>query len=390
MQHKFSMIVKLGSCYFISNKGKTMKIYDDSQLDYCDVLLCPQESDILSRSEVQVLREYSFKWHPRTLTATGLVAANMATTGTFETAREMQKQHLLCALHKHYSTEELIAFLTENKKEFHSNDLLFISSGVSDSDFAKVSAIMDTGLIDRICIDIANGYTPCLTAYIRKVRAAWPKALIMAGNVVTGDVCKKIVQSGADIVKVGIGPGSVCTTRKLTGVGRPQFSTVVECAAAAHEAGGMLCADGGCTVPGDICKSFCAGADFIMLGGMLAGHQESGGELCSKTFRTNELENTSAKNPSFRLEEKQFKTFYGMSSAYAQEKFYGGLKKYRASEGKVVELPFRGPLEPTLLHILGGLRSCMTYIGAHRLQDMPSQAIFYRVSRQLNTVFGNE
>jgi len=367
-----------------------MKIYDDNQLDYCDVLLCPQESSIYSRSEVQVLRDYSFKWYPHVITATGLVAANMATTGTFETARAMQKQHLMCALHKHYSTKELISFLTQNKEEFSSNDLLFITSGVSDNDFDKLSAVMKTGLIENICIDVANGYTPCLIEYVRKVRAAWPKSLIMAGNVVTGDRCKEIVQSGADIVKVGIGPGSVCTTRKLTGVGRPQFSTVVECATAVHEAGGLLCADGGCTVPGDICKSLCAGADFVMLGGMLAGHEESGGDLCSKSFQTNEVENTSQDTRALRVEEKQFKTFYGMSSTYAQEKFYGGLKKYRAGEGKVVELPFRGPLEPTLLNILGGLRSCMTYIGASRLQDMPSHAVFYRVSRQLNTVFGNE
>ena len=367
-----------------------MRIYDDIQLDYCDVLLRPKRSALASRSEVIVEREYAFKWCPRTLKGTGVVAANMATTGTFEIAREMQKQHLMSALHKHYSLQDLLAFLKDNQKEFGNNDLLFVSSGVSDADYDKLQHVMQSGLISNICVDVANGYSPYLINYIRKVRKAWPEALIMAGNVVTGDMCEDLILNGADIVKVGIGPGSVCTTRKLTGVGRPQFSTVIECADAAHGVGGMICADGGCTVPGDVCKSLCAGADFVMLGGMLAGHTESGGEMCTKSFQTGEVQMIDDKTCALRIEEKQYKKFYGMSSEYAQEKHYGGMKKYRASEGKVVEIPFRGPIEHTLLAILGGIRSCMTYIGAKRLKDMPKCATFYRVNRQLNTIFGNE
>jgi len=367
-----------------------MRIHDDIQLDYCDVLLRPKRSALASRSEVDVLREYTFKWCPRALKATGIVAANMATTGTFEIAREMQKQHLMSALHKHYSADDLLAFLKQNAADFGSNDLLFVSSGVSDADYQKLETVMKSGLVQNICVDVANGYSPYLINYIRKVRAAWPDALIMAGNVVTGDMCEDLILSGADIVKVGIGPGSVCTTRKLTGVGRPQFSTVIECADAAHGVGGMICADGGCTVPGDVCKSFCAGADFVMLGGLLAGHEESGGELCVKSFQTGEVDMIDDKTCAMRIVEKQYKKFYGMSSEYAQDKHYGGMKKYRASEGKVVEIPFRGPVEHTLLAILGGMRSCMTYIGAKRLKDMPKCATFYRVNRQLNTIFGNE
>ena len=367
-----------------------MRIHDDIQLDYCDVLLRPKRSALASRSAVDVLREYTFKWCNRSLHATGIVAANMYTTGTFEIAREMQKQNLLCALHKHYNVEEVIEFLTANKKDYGSNDLIFVSSGVSESDFEKLSQIMATKLVQNICIDVANGYSPYLMDFVRKVRATWPEALIMAGNVVTGDMCEDLILNGADIVKVGIGPGSVFTTRKLTGVGRPQFSTVIECADAAHGVGGMICADGGCTVPGDVCKSFCAGADFVMLGGMLAGHEESAGEMSTKVFQTGEVNMVDDEHCAMVLEEKQYKKFYGMSSAYAQEQHYGGLKKYRASEGKVVELPFRGPIEPTLLAILGGMRSCMTYIGAKRLKDMPKCASFYRVNRQLNTIFGNE
>ncbi len=366
-----------------------MRIQDDIQLDYCDVLLRPKRSALASRSQVDIIREYSFRWCPRTLKATGVIAANMFTTGTFEIAREMQKQQLFTALHKHYTADELIAFLKENAKN-NNNDLIFVSSGVSEADFEKLSTVMKTGLVQNICIDVANGYSPYLLDYIKKVRQTWPESLIMAGNVVTGDMCEDLILNGADIVKVGIGPGSVCTTRKLTGVGRPQFSTVIECADAAHGVGGMVCADGGCTVPGDVCKSFCAGADFVMLGGMLAGHQESAGELSTKSFQTNEVDMIDDKTCAIKLEQRQFKKFYGMSSEYAQEAHYGGMKKYRASEGKVVEIPFRGPIENTLLAILGGLRSCMTYIGARRLKDMPKCATFYRVNRQLNNIFGEE
>ncbi len=367
-----------------------MRIYDDIQLDYCDVLLRPKRSTLASRSEVEITRPYVFKWAGKTITATGIVAANMYTTGTFDIARAMQKQHLFCALHKHYSAQEIIDFLTKNQTEFSNNDLIFVSSGVSNADYEKLTQVMATGLANNICIDVANGYSSYLINFVRKVRAAWPNTLIMAGNVVTGDMCEDLILNGADIVKVGIGPGSVCTTRKLTGVGRPQFSTVIECADAAHGVGGMICADGGCTVPGDVCKSLCAGADFVMLGGMLAGHEESGGEVSIKTFQTGEVNLVDDTHCAMALVEKKFKQFYGMSSAYAQEQHYGGLKKYRASEGKVVEIPFRGPVEPTLLAILGGMRSCMTYIGAKRLKDMPKCATFYRVNRQLNTIFGNE
>ncbi len=367
-----------------------MRIQDDIQLDYCDVLLRPKRSALASRSQVDIIRKYAFRWCPKTIEATGIISANMFTTGTLEIAREMQKQKLFTALHKHYSAEELLAFLKENLQTNTHNDLIFISSGVSDSDFEKLKTVMDSGLANNICIDVANGYSPYLVNYVKKVRAAWPQALIMAGNVVTGDMCEDLILSGADIVKVGIGPGSVCTTRKLTGVGRPQFSTVIECADAAHGVSGMVCADGGCTVPGDVCKSFCAGADFVMLGGMLAGHEESAGELCTKHFQTGEVDLIDDKTCALKLTEKQYKKFYGMSSEYAQEAHYGGMKKYRASEGKVVEIPFRGPIEHTLLAILGGLRSCMTYIGAKRLKDMPKCATFYRVNRQLNTIFGEE
>ncbi len=367
-----------------------MRIYDDIQLDYRDVLLRPKRSTLASRSQVDVLREFKFKWCPRKIKGTGIVAANMSTTGTFEMARQMQRQNLFCALHKFYSEKEIIAFLKQNKKEFKTNDFVFVSTGVSPEAFTKLSKIMASGLCGNICIDVANGYSPYLVNFIKKARAKWPKALIMAGNVVSGDITEDLILNGADIVKVGIGPGSVCTTRKLTGVGRPQFSTVIDCADAAHGVGGMVCADGGCVVAGDICKSLCAGADYVMLGGMLAGHDESGGELTSKFYQTDELALGDGDKFNFVIKEKMFKQFYGMSSEFAQQMFYGEMKKYRASEGKLVQVPYRGPVENTLLAILGGIRSAMTYIGAKRIKDMPKCATFYRVNRQLNDAFSAE
>ena len=367
-----------------------MRIYDDIQLDYQDVLLRPKRSTLASRSQVDIIREYNFKWAPASVKGTGVIAANMATTGTFEMARALQKHNLFCALHKHYSAEDIISFLKENKKQFKNNDLIFVSSGVKKSDYEKLSLVMRGKLANNICIDVANGYSPYLMRYVREVRRQFPKAVIMAGNVVTGDMTEDLILNGVDIVKVGIGPGSVCTTRKLTEVGRPQFSTVMDCADAAHGVGGMICADGGCTVPGDICKSLCAGADFVMLGGMLAGHKESGGELSKKLLRSDEFTLQDNGELACEVREKLFKKFYGMSSDYAQEKFYGGMKEYRASEGKLVETPFRGDIDHTIQAILGGIRSAMTYIGAKRIKDMPKCATFYRVNRQLNNIFGAE
>ena len=360
-----------------------MHMYYEKQLDYSDVILRPKRSRLNSRSEVDINREYRFKWTKYAtdikITGCGIMSANMDTTGTFEIAKVMCRHGLFTSLHKHYEAGEIIKFLKKNKR----NDLIFISTGVKDEDYAKIKEILDTGLVNNVCIDIANGYAPVLKEFVIKVRKDYPNSIIMAGNVCTGDMSEDLILSGADIVKIGIGPGSVCTTRKLTGVGRPQLSAIIECADAAHGIGGMICADGGCTVPGDIAKAFGAGSDFVMLGGMLAGHDESGGDLVTKYIETNEV--IDGKKV---IKEEYFKSFYGMSSEYAQEKLYGGMKKYRASEGKYVELPYKGQIENTIMEILGGLRSTMTYIGSKNLKNIPRCASFYIVNRQLNNVYG--
>mgnify|MGYP000658153326 FL=1 len=374
------------------------QIRDSVELDFCDVLFRPKRTTLNSRSEADIIREYKFKYYPKTIKSCGIMAANMATTGTFEMNDVLQKYKAFTCLHKHYKETELRSYMATNYMDDDSeyNSFTFISTGLKD-DKEKVFSYLESGTqIDKICIDIANGYIPKLIEFVREVRNKFPSSLIMVGNVVTGDMTQDLILNGADIVKVGIGPGSVCTTRKLTGVGRPQLSAILECADAAHGVGGLICADGGCTCAGDVAKAFGAGADFVMIGGMFAGTDESAGELITKCYKSNEIlpsgydeyDEPIFDEPRYKFEIKQFKQFYGMSSQLAQEKHWGGMVKYRASEGKVVEVPYKGSVENVIQEIQGGLRSTMSYIGAKRLKDIPKCTTFYRVSRQLNEVFG--
>lgn len=371
------------------------QIKDTTELDFCDVLFKPKRTTLNSRSEADVIREYKFKYYPYTLNSCGIMASNMATTGTFAINNVLQKYQAITCLHKHYdfSDTENRQYILQNrqKEESGNNSYTFVSTGLKDDKERLFALLSDKELkIDKLCIDIANGYIPKLLAFVKEVRAKFPHLLIMVGNVVTGDMTQDLILSGADIVKVGIGPGSVCTTRKLTGVGRPQLSAILECADAAHGVGGLVCADGGCTCAGDIAKAFGAGADFVMIGGMLAGTDEAAGDLIEKIVQTNQLV-ANNKNPNelcFLQKKEKYKQFYGMSSQLAQEKHFGGMACYRASEGKVVEVPYKGSAELVIQEVLGGIRSTMSYIGARRLKDIPKCTTFYRVNRQLNEVFG--
>jgi len=239
-------------------------------------------------------------------------------------------------------------------------------------------------------MDIANGYSDHFAARVRKVREAFPDLVIIAGNVVTREMTEELILSGADIVKVGIGPGSVCTTRIQTGVGYPQLSAVIECADAAHGLGGHIIADGGCSTPGDVAKAFAGGADFVMLGGMLAGHDEGGGKVITRYYQTNELIREDVGDQTketCRVEEKQFVQFYGMSSASANNKHFGGLKDYRSSEGRTVLVPYRGEVARTVQEILGGVRSTCTYAGAMKLKQLAKCTTFVRCTQTHNSVY---
>ncbi|WP_281637828.1 GMP reductase [Flavobacterium marginilacus] len=344
-----------------------MRIETDLKLGFKDVMIRPKRSTLKSRSEVSLERNFNFLHSTGSWTGIPIMAANMDTVGTFEMAAVLAKEKLFTAIHKHYSPQEWNDFLQKVSPDFY--NYIAISTGTGKEDSVKINTIIKANpLLRFICIDVANGYSEHFVQFLKQTRKQYPDKVIIAGNVVTGEMVEELLLAGADIVKVGIGPGSVCTTRVKTGVGYPQLSAIIECADAAHGLGGHIISDGGCTIPGDVAKAFGAGSDFVMLGGMLAGHEESGGEL-------------------IEIDGQKFKQFYGMSSATAMDKHVGGVAEYRASEGKTVQIPFKGKVINTLLDILGGLRSTCTYVGASRLKELTKRTTFIRVSEQENQVF---
>jgi GMP reductase len=344
-----------------------MRIEYDVKLDFKDVLIRPKRSVLTSRSEVSLSREFKFKYAGGKWEGVPIIAANMDHTGTFSMAKALSEHQLLTAMDKFASPDEWKSFASANPEVMPS---CFVSIGVADHDFERLQAVCKATDVSMICLDVANGYTERFVDSLKRIRDTFPDKVLMAGNVVTGEMVEELILSGADIVKIGIGPGSVCTTREKTGVGYPQLSAIIECADAGHGLGGYVCADGGCTSPGDVAKAFAAGADFVMLGGMFSGHDECLGEV---------------------IEENgvRFKRFYGMSSSEAMEKYFGSVAEYRASEGRSVNVPYRGPVKNTVLDILGGIRSTCTYVGAHRLKELSKRTTFIRVSQQLNEVFAS-
>ena len=334
-----------------------MRIIEDVKLDFKDVLITPKRSALASRSQVNLERTFTFR-SGNSWKGVPIIAANMDGVGTIEMDEELNKHKMMVALTKHYSQDELIDHFIQ--KHFSS----VYSMGISDADLYKFNKVVDSNIVKnwniKVCIDVANGYTQSFVDFIKKFRDDHPNVLLMAGNVVTPEMTEELILAGVDIVKVGIGPGSVCTTRKMTGIGYPQLSAIIECADAAHGLKGHIIADGGCSVPGDIVKAFAAGADFVMLGSMLAGHKEGG----ATAFGDNK--------------------FYGMSSDTAMDLHNGGVANYRASEGKTVQIPYRGDVARTLQDILGGLRSACTYVGASELKELSKRATFVRVTQQLN------
>lgn len=344
-----------------------MRIEQDIKLDFKDVLIRPKRSTLTSRSEVDISRDFVFLHSQRKYRGIPIIAANMDTTGTFDMARALAGHQLSVALHKYYSEDELLDYFSG----LTTPAVSFYSMGITAPDYEKFQRVKEGAgaAIEYVCVDVANGYTKAFVSFIHKLRTAYPDITLMAGNVVTGEMTEELILDGVDIVKVGIGPGSVCTTRRMSGVGYPQLSAIIECADAAHGLHGLICADGGCTSPGDLAKAFGAGADFVMLGGMLAGHDECGSEVVEQ-------------NGVLKMR------FYGMSSREAMEKYAGGVAEYRAAEGKDILLDYRGPVENTVQEILGGVRSACTYVGARKLKELSKRTTFIRVTQQLNEIFG--
>ena len=323
-----------------------MRIVDDVKLDFSDVLIRPKRSTLESRKNAKLERTFRFKHSKQSWTGIPIIAANMDHTGTWPMNKALVKHGMLTAICKFLHYIPLKNAIKTIGLDYNLDEIEYD--------------------LKWICLDVANGYTERFMDFVKTIRQheATKNSIIIAGNVCTPEATEEIILAGADIVKIGIGPGSVCTTRKITGVGFPQLSATIECADAAHGLGGHIITDGGCQVPGDIAKSFGAGADFVMLGGMFAGHDECEGEV-----------------------ENGKMSFYGMSSEDAQLKHYGKKESHRASEGKKVYIEHKGSVRTTVEEILGGLRSACTYAGAKTLKDLPKCTTFVKVNRQLNEVF---
>ena len=356
-----------------------MKIVDETKLDFDDILLVPARSPAASRKEVDLKRTFRFFHSSKEWTGLPIIAANMDTTGTFKMGAALSQKEAVTCLHKHYDEESIMDYF----KYYNMERNVWISIGMSEDEITKLISIKEQlHHPPNICIDIANGYTEKFVSFCAHVREFFPNAIIMAGNVCTPEMVQELIlHGGVDIVKIGIGPGSACTTRLKTGVGYPQLSAIIECSHAAHglKSGerrmGLICADGGCRIPADVCKAFAANADFVMLGGMLAGTDECDGEWeYEDDYVEKEGEITFKKNL----------LFYGMSSEKAQNKHNNGMNSYATSEGRVKKIPYKGSVHSVMADIEGGLRSCCAYVGATSLKDLPKCAKAVKVNRTHN------
>ena len=386
-----------------------MIIEEDTKLDFSDVLIRPKRSTLKSRKQVNLFRTMDFrnaKGHDRRFYGIPIIASNMDGVGTMEIADILASERMFSCLVKTYNTNELVEYFDADVLGQDAFDIypmrtehVAMCIGATEEEYLKFRDVYELtdGKIKYLCVDVANGYTEMFSNFIYNIRSNHPELVIIAGNVVTADMTQELILNGADIIKVGIGPGSVCTTRVHTGIGYPQLSAIIECADAAHGLGGHIIADGGCTTSGDIAKAFGGGADFVMLGGMLAGHDEGGGEIISTEHITSEIKNVNRGSPLFvegqeahrETKKRQMIHFYGMSSTIANDKHFGGLKDYRASEGKEVMIPYKGPIKDTIQHILGGLRSTCTYVGAKQIKHLTKCTTFVKVNKTHNTIFGD-
>ena len=343
-----------------------MLLDETLKLDYSDVLIRPKRSELTSRFDVVMEKNYTFKWSGKEWTGVPIMSSNMDTTGTFEMHEELSQHGLVTCIARMYNKDAKPWLKAERRNK------LCVMSGISDIEIGEIVGVKNTFPdIAFVGLDVANGYTVNFVDTVKHLRDLLRDATIIAGNVVTADMTAELILAGADIVKVGIGQGSVCTTRLKTGVGMPQLSAVLECADAAHGLNAHIIADGGCNYSGDIVKAFSAGADFVMIGGRLAGHDECLGDLIFEDDNPDPVGTT----------------FYGMASATAMDKHGYSNREYRGEEGKTVIVPYRGAVRDTVIDILSGVRSACTYVGAKRLKDLPKCTTFVRVNSTHNRIF---
>jgi len=341
-----------------------MKIETTPQLDFHNVLIRPKRTTIRSRSEVDLEREFTFIHSTLKWKGIPIIAANMDTTGTFEVYQVLNKHKIITCFNKFYTTTDYKNMIS---KQGLNPDYFMISTGIDESNMSNLYDIVQITNTKWICVDVANGYMKQVVTFCEKLRVVFPDKIIVAGNVATREMVEELIINGkVDGVKIGIGPGSACLTRMKTGVGVPQLSAIIDCADAAHGCGGFIIGDGGITCPGDMAKAFGGGADFVMCGGVFAGHDENPGDIVEENG-------------------EKIKLFYGMSSKHAMEKHYGKMEKYRSSEGRCIKVKYKGKLENTILDYLGGIRSTCAYINAHKIKHMSKCVTFVVVNQQLNT-----
>lgn len=347
-----------------------MRIENDIKLDYSDVLIRPKRSTLTSRADVILERKFNFLHSNKSWIGVPILPANMDTTGTFSMARALKEYKIITPLHKFYKLSEL----QKELPAINSPEYICYSLGIREEDFKKLKEVIHLGLeryFDFVMLDVPNAYLERFVVQLKQLRSLLPHHIIIAGNVVTNEMTEELLLNGADIVKVGIGSGAPCITRRKAGVGYPQLSATFECSDAAHgisnaQGHGLIVSDGGTVYPSCIAKAFCGGADFVMAGSQFAGFDESGGEVVE-------------------INGKKFKEYYGMSSEAAMNKHYGKMDSHRASEGRVIQMPYKGPISYFIQDIFGSLRSCGTYIGASSLKEFSKRATFIRVRNQLNT-----
>ena len=344
-----------------------MRINYDAKLNFEDVLLQPKRSTLSSRKDVDMTRNFTFRNSGKQMNFLPIFASNMDGVGTFSMAKVLQEYKMMTVITKTTGIEEWRKAVG-NGVRLQSVSVCTGTNVMWDKeaqDWKTMQEVLKSFPdIKMITVDVANAYHQNMVDFIAKVRDQYPTKIIVAGNVVTPEMTEELIINGADVVKIGIGPGSVCTTRTMTGVGVPQFGAILDCADAANGVDGHIMADGGCVFPGDIAKAFGGGAHMVMIGGMLAGHDESEQEVVDGKIE-----------------------FYGMSSDRAREKHGKRKDGYRGNEGRLISLPYRGPVQGTVEDILGGVRSACTYIGARRLKDMPKCASFVTTNNVQNQIY---
>lgn len=378
-----------------------MRLEEGIKLDFDDVLIRPKRSTMRSRKEVDTKRRFTFLHSKHSYLGVPIVAANMSTVGTIEMARGLDRYDMFTCLHK---------FVDETKMPALTVFKYSPTIGIKDDEYEEFKRLHSSMNFKYLTIDVANGYTERFLTRVGQVRKEFPQLTIIAGNVVTPEMVEELLLTGADVVKVGIGSGAACTTRLMAGVGVPQLSAVIECADAAHGLKGHIMSDGGCRYPADIVKAFAAGADFVMIGGMLAGHKECGGEITGleKKLKGDVVVSHDLLNGSnftydgrtvdrFAPDEwydwipsdESKMIFYGMSSKTAQENF-GQRNSYRSSEGRTIMVPYKPSLDYTIQSILGGIRSACTYVGAVSLKELTKRTTFVQVRNTHNDFFEKE